>query len=146
MVDAGLISDRYRVNLVLPKEGEMNRQNTGISGDEEIFNIVNHALFAYYAGQNPLSGFGAQAKEHFQGMQQKMRGKDPRTEYLDYANNEFGIELARQGLSPQEAKNASTCKRFMFFFFSTCSYRSKLKFRWNITTKSWCMLCVQVPN
>ena len=87
MVDAGLISDRYRVNLVLPEEGEMNRQNTGISGDEEIFNIVNHALFAYYAGQNPLSGFGAQAKEHFQGMQQKMRGKDPRTEYLDYARD-----------------------------------------------------------
>ena len=39
-------------------------------------------------------------------MQQKMRGKDPRTEYLDYANNQFGLELARQGLTPQEARNA----------------------------------------
>lgn len=106
MVDAGLISDKYRVNLILPKEGETNRQNTGISGDEEIFNIVNHALFSYYAGQNPLAGLGAQAKEHFQAIKQKSQGKDPRTEYLDYANNEFGLELARQGLSPQEAKNA----------------------------------------
>ncbi len=105
MVDAGLIGKNSRVELVLPSEGEMNRQNTGIRGDEEIFNIVNHALFAYYAGQNPLAGFGAQAKEHFQGMQQMMRGGDPRTEYLDYINNEFGLELARQGMSPAEAKD-----------------------------------------
>ena len=33
-------------------------------------------------------------------------GKAPRTEYLDYINNEFGLELARQGLSPKEAKDA----------------------------------------
>ena len=106
MVDAGLIGKNSRVELVLPKEGEMNRQNTGIRGDEEIFNIVNHALFAYYAGQNPLAGLGAQAKEHFQAIKQKSQGKAPRTEYLDYINNEFGLELARQGLSPKEAKDA----------------------------------------
>ncbi len=108
MVDAGLIDKRARVELILPREGEINRQNTGIKGDEEIFNIVNHALLSYYAGQhkNPLAGLGVQAKEHFQAIQQNMRGKDPRTEYLDYANNEFGLELARQGLTPEEAKNA----------------------------------------
>ena len=46
MVEAGLIGKNSRVELVLPKEGEMNRQNTGIRGDEEIFNIVNHALLS----------------------------------------------------------------------------------------------------
>jgi hypothetical protein len=107
MVDAGLIGKQYRVELLLPEDAsKRTRQNTGIKGDEEVFNAVNHALFSYYAGQNPLAGAGAQAKEMIQGAQVKSRGGDPRTEGLDYFNNKFGIQLARQGASLQEAKNA----------------------------------------
>lgn len=107
MVDAGLIGEQYRVELLIPKDAsKRTRQNTGIKGDEEVFNAVNHALFAYDAGQNPLSSIGAQAKEVYQGLNRKMGGSDPRSEYLDYFNNKFGFNLAKQGLSRQEAKNA----------------------------------------
>jgi hypothetical protein len=107
MVDAGLIGEQYRVELLMPKDAsERTRQNTGIKGDEEVFNAVNHALFAYDAGQSPLSSIGAQAKEVYQGLNKKMGGSDPRSEYLDYFNNKFGFNLAKQGLSRQEAKNA----------------------------------------
>jgi hypothetical protein len=107
MVDAGLIGEQYRVELLLPEDAsKRTRQNTGIKGDEEVFNAVNHALFAYDAGQSPLSSIGAQAKEVYQGLNKKMGGSDPRSEYLDYFNNKFGFNLAKQGLSRQEAKNA----------------------------------------
>jgi hypothetical protein len=107
MVDAGLIGEQYRVELLMPKDAsQRTRQNTGIKGDEEVFNAVNHALFAYDAGQSPLSSIGAQAKEVYQGLNKKMGGSDPRSEYLDYFNNKFGFNLAKQGLSRQEAKNA----------------------------------------
>ena len=107
MVDSGLIGEQYRVELLLPEDAsKRTRQNTGIKGDEEVFNAVNHALFAYDAGQNRLSAVGAQAKEIYQGLNKKMGGSDPRSEYLDYFNNKFGFNLAKQGLSRQEAKNA----------------------------------------
>jgi hypothetical protein len=107
MVDLGLIGEQYRVELLLPEDAsKRTRQNTGIKGDEEVFNAVNHALFAYDAGQSPLSSIGAQAKEVYQGLNKKMGGSDPRSEYLDYFNNKFGFNLAKQGLSRQEAKNA----------------------------------------
>jgi len=114
MVDAQLIEPRFAVELVFEADpSQRTRQNTGIinpitggQADEEVFNAVNHALFSYYAGQNPLAGAGAQAKEMIQGMQVKRRGGDPRTEGLDYFNNKFGINLARQGASLQEAKDA----------------------------------------
>ncbi len=114
MVDGGLIDQRYAVELVSADDpSQRTRQNTGlinpITGgvvDEEVFNAVNHALFSYYAGQNPLAGMGAQAKELIQGMQVKGRGGDPRSEGLDYFNNKFGLNLARQGATVQEAKRA----------------------------------------
>jgi hypothetical protein len=107
MVDSGLIGEQYRVELLLPEDAsKRTRKNTGIKGDEEVFNAVNHALFAYDAGQSPLSSIGAQAKEIYQGLNKKMGGSDPRSEYLDYFNNKFGFNLAKQGLSRQEAKNA----------------------------------------
>jgi len=107
MVDAGLISEQYRVELLMPENAsQRTRQNTGIKGDEEVFNAVNHALFAYDAGQSTLGAMGAQAKELYQGLNRKMGGSDPRSEYLDYFNNKFGFNLAEQGLSRQEAKNA----------------------------------------
>ena len=114
MVDSGLIDQRYAVELVSAEDpSQRTRQNTGlinpITGggvDEEVFNAVNHALFSYYAGQNPLAGMGAQAKELIQGMQVKARGGDPRSEGLDYFNNKFGLNLARQGATVQEAKRA----------------------------------------
>jgi hypothetical protein len=107
MVDAGLIGEQYRVELLMPENAsQRTRQNTGIKGDEEVFNAVNHALFAYDAGQSTLGAMGAQAKELYQGLNRKMGGSDPRSEYLDYFNNKFGFNLAKQGLSRQEAKNA----------------------------------------
>lgn len=114
MVDAQLIEPKYAVELQVAEDpSQRTRQNTGLinpitggQADEEVFNAVNHALFSYYAGQNPLAGAGAQAKEMIQGMQVKSRGGDPRTEGLDYFNNKFGINLARQGATVQEAKDA----------------------------------------
>lgn len=107
MVDAGLIEDRYRVQLSIPEDvTKRTRLNTGIKGDEEVFNAVNHALFAYDAGQSTLGKVGAQAKELYQGLVKKMGGGDPRSEYLDYFNNKFGFNLAEQGLSREEAKRA----------------------------------------
>jgi hypothetical protein len=92
MVDAQLIEPKYAVELQVAEDpSQRTRQNTGLinpitggQADEEVFNAVNHALFSYYAGQNPLAGAGAQAKEMIQGMQVKSRGGDPRTEGLDY--------------------------------------------------------------
>jgi len=107
MVDAGLVDPKFRVKLRLPKTGEPStRQNTGIEGDEEVFNAVNHALFSYHAGKSPLARAGSQAKEIYQGMRLGLAGKDPGSESLDYFNNMFGFDLARQGLSPEEAKSA----------------------------------------
>ena len=107
MVDAGLVDPQFRVKLRMPTSGEpATRQNTGIEGDEEVFNAVNHALFSYYAGKNPLARAGSQAKEIYQGIRLAGAGKDPGSESLDYFNNMFGFDLARQGLSPEEAKSA----------------------------------------
>ena len=107
MVDAGLVDPQFRVKLRMPTSGEQStRQNTGIEGDEEVFNAVNHALFSYHAGKSPLARAGSQAKEIYQGIRLAGAGKDPGSESLDYFNNMFGFDLARQGLSPEEAKNA----------------------------------------
>jgi hypothetical protein len=107
MVDAGLVDPQFRVKLRMPTSGEPStRQNTVIEGDEEVFNAVNHALFSYHAGKSPLARAGSQAKEIYQGIRLAGAGKDPGSESLDYFNNMFGFDLARQGLSPEEAKNA----------------------------------------
>jgi hypothetical protein len=107
MVDANLIPPEFRVQFREAPEGSPEtRENVSLDGDEEYFNTINHALFSYYAGQNPIAGLGAQIKEVKQGLQQIDRGNNPRTEYLDYFNNQFGLDLAKQGLSPEEAKNA----------------------------------------
>ena len=107
MVDAGLVDPKFRVKLRMPTSGEPStRQNTGIEGDEEVFNAVNHALFSYHAGKSPLARAGSQAKEIYQGIRLAGAGNDPGSESLDYFNNLFGFELARQGLSPEEAKSA----------------------------------------
>jgi len=107
MVNAGLVDPQFRVKLRMPTSGEEStRQNTGIEGDEEVFNAVNHALFSYHAGKSPLARAGSQAKEIYQGIRLAGAGKDPGSESLDYFNNMFGFDLARQGLSPEEAKNA----------------------------------------
>lgn len=107
MADAGLIEDQYRVQLLIPEDvTKRTRMNTGIKGDEEVFNAVNHALFAYDAGQSTLGKIGAQAKEVYQGLNKQISGGDPRSEYLDYFNNKFGFNLAEQGLSREDAKRA----------------------------------------
>ena len=107
MVDAGLVPEQFRVELVMPKNGSnQTRQNTGIRGDEEVFNAVNHALFSYDAGQSKIAAVASQAKELYQGAKKKLKGGDPKSEYLDYFNNKFGFNLAEQGLSRREAKDA----------------------------------------
>ncbi len=107
MVDAGLVDPQFKVKLRLPTSGEPStRRNTGIEGDEEVFNAVNHALFSYHAGKSPLARAGSQAKEIYQGIRLAAAGKDSGSESLDYFNNMFGFDLARQGLSPDEAKSA----------------------------------------
>jgi len=107
LVDNGYLDKSSRVKLVgSTDDSSATRENVHIEGNEEVFNAVNHALFSYYAGQNPIAGLGAQIKEVKQGLQQIDRGNNPRTEYLDYFNNQFGLNLAKQGLSPAEAKNA----------------------------------------
>ena len=107
MVDAGLVPEQFRVELVMPESGSnQTRQNTGIRGDEEVFNAVNHALFSYDAGQSKIAAVASQAKELYQGVKKKLQGGDPKSEYLDYFNNKFGFNLAEQGLSRREAKDA----------------------------------------
>jgi hypothetical protein len=105
LVDNGYLDKSSRVKLVgSTDDSSATRENVHIEGNEEVFNAVNHALFSYYAGQNPIAGLGAQIKEVKQGRQQIDRGNNPRTEYLDYFNNQFGLNLAKQGLSPEDAK------------------------------------------
>ena len=105
LVDNGYLDESSRVKLVgSTDDSSATRENVHIEGNEEVFNAVNHALFSYYAGQNPIAGLGAQIKEVKQGLQQIDRGNNPRTEYLDYFNNQFGLNLAKQGLTPEDAK------------------------------------------
>ena len=108
MVDAGLIPQRYRMQMLLPEVGvTVTRENISIDGgDDSVFNAVNHALFSYEAGQSKVTAVASQAKEVYQGVSKKLSGLDPKTEYLDYFNNKFGFNLAEQGLSREEAKNA----------------------------------------
>ena len=86
-VDAGLIDERERID------------SEGRSGD--LFNAINHGLLAYRYGDSPIIRGMLQGKEYLQQGQEYLRGRDPRTQYIDRMNNLVGYDLV--GLSEEEA-------------------------------------------
>jgi len=79
-----------------------NRDQISLSGDEETFDAVNHALFGYESGVGPMTAFAGQTKEVYQGAKQAIRGKEWRTELKDMWNNSWGIDQRKQNLSRPE--------------------------------------------
>jgi len=79
-----------------------NRDQISLSGDEETFDAVNHALFGYESGASPVAAFAGQAKEVYQGAKQAMKGQEWRTELKDMWNNSWGIDQRKQNLSRPE--------------------------------------------
>ena len=108
------------------KQSHIMSSGHGGYANESLYNAINHALFSYEAGQSPLAGMGAQVKEFIQAKMDrddlnaymKKHGvgrddaneqlnfrRDPANQQLDYFNNKFGIRMASQGLTPEEARN-----------------------------------------
>ena len=79
-----------------------NRDQISLSGDEETFDAVNHALFGYESAEKPITAFAGQAKEVYQGAKQAVKGQEWRTELKDMWNNSWGIKQREQGLSRPE--------------------------------------------
>tara|TARA_R110002033_G_scaffold56707_5_gene105697 strand:+ start:6127 stop:10917 length:4791 start_codon:yes stop_codon:yes gene_type:complete len=79
-----------------------NRDKISLSGDEETFDAVNHALFGYESAESPVAAFAGQAKEVYQGAKQVVKGQEWRTELKDMWNNSWGIKQREQGLSRPE--------------------------------------------
>ena len=79
-----------------------NRDKISLSGNEETFDAVNHALFGYESAERPITAFAGQAKEVYQGAKQAVKGQEWRTELKDMWNNSWGINQRKQGLSRPE--------------------------------------------
>jgi len=79
-----------------------NRDQIGLSGNEELFDTVNHSLFGYETGSNPVAAVGGQLKELYQGTKEALQGRDWRTQAKDAYNNQFGIIQRSKGLSRTE--------------------------------------------
>ena len=62
-----------------------------------LFNAINHGLLAYRYGDSPIIRGMLQGKEYLQQGQEYLRGRDPRTQYIDRMNNLVGYDLV--GLS-----------------------------------------------
>jgi len=74
----------------------------GISGNEEAFNAIQHALLGYdNAG---LTAPLIQGREILSARKQIELGNDPRTEHVDRWNNSFGINARRRGIPREEFK------------------------------------------
>ena len=74
----------------------------GISGNEEAFNAIQHALLGYdNAG---LTAPLVQGREILSARKQIELGNDPRTEHGDRWNNSFGIDAKRRGIPREEFK------------------------------------------
>jgi len=97
----------YKTNDNGNRIAEILDANTGLRANDEVFNAVNHALFSYDAGQNPLAGMGGQIKEFYQAHLARQAGDDFQLagQHQDYFNNKFGLRMASQGLTREEAKN-----------------------------------------
>jgi len=79
-----------------------NRDQIALSGNEELFDTVNHSLFGYETGSNPMAAVGGQLKELYQGTKEVLQGRDWRTQAKDAYNNQFGIIQRSKGLSRPE--------------------------------------------
>ena len=74
----------------------------GISGDEEAFNAIQHALLGYDNAY--LTSPFVQGRELLSAQKQIDLGNDPRTEHGDRWNNSFGIDARRRGIPREEFK------------------------------------------
>ena len=97
----------YKVPARFLSEQEVrnfNRDNVamGISGNEEAFNAIQHALLGYDNAYltTPL----VQGRELLSAKEQIDLGQDPRTEHGDRWNNSFGIDARRRGIPREEFK------------------------------------------
>tara|TARA_Y100000992_G_scaffold301875_1_gene273968 strand:- start:1368 stop:6344 length:4977 start_codon:yes stop_codon:yes gene_type:complete len=74
----------------------------GISGNEEAFNAIQHAILGYDNAYltSPL----IQGRELLSAKEQIDLGQDPRTEHGDRWNNSFGIDARRRGIPREEFK------------------------------------------
>ena len=74
----------------------------GVSGNEEAFNAIQHALLGYDNAYltTPL----VQGRELLSAKKQIDLGQDPRTEHGDRWNNSFGIDAKRRGVSREDFK------------------------------------------
>lgn len=81
-----------------------NRDNVamGISGNEEAFNAIQHALLGYDNAY--LTSPFVQGRELLSAQKQIDLGNDPRTEHGDRWNNSFGIDAKRRGVSREDFK------------------------------------------
>ena len=81
-----------------------NRDNVamGISGNEESFNAIQHALLGYDNAY--LTSPFVQGRELLSAQKQIDLGNDPRTEHGDRWNNSFGIDAKRRGVSREDFK------------------------------------------
>ena len=82
---------------------DRNDISLGISGDEEAFNAIQHALLGYDNAyfRTPL----IQGREIFSAKNQIVGGRDPNSEHTDRFNNRMGITANREGLSRDQFKS-----------------------------------------
>lgn len=82
---------------------DRNDISLGISGDEEAFNAIQHAMLGYDNAylRTPL----IQGREIFSAKNQIVGGRDPNSEHTDRFNNRMGITANREGLSREQFKS-----------------------------------------
>jgi len=100
------VAREYEMTTDDLRNADTNRNQFKIDGDEEVFDVVNHALFGYESAENPLTAAAGQAKEVYQGAKQAIKGQEWRTELKDMWNNSWGINQRKQGFSRPEFDNA----------------------------------------
>ena len=100
-------SEYKKVKRILTPEEYRNFQrdeiSVGVSGDEEAFNAINHAILGYdnaYLGAPFIQG-----REILSAINARKKGLDPNTEHLDRWNNTFGIKAREDGLSREQFYN-----------------------------------------
>jgi len=95
----------YKMTTDQLRNSKTNREQFKIDGDEEVFDVVNHALFGYESGDNIYSAVGGQIKEVLQGIQRTIdapledKTTAYKTELKDAWNNQWGINQRRKNLS-----------------------------------------------
>jgi hypothetical protein len=99
------VNAEYKMTTDQLRKAKTNRNQFKIDGDEEVFDIVNHALFGYESGENIYSAVGGQLKELLQGIERtidappEFKNTAYKTELKDAWNNQWGINQRRKNLS-----------------------------------------------